>query len=460
MAQFETRSALILAAGKGTRMKSSAPKVMQPILEEPMLYYVLQSLARAGISDTAVVIGHKGEEVQAWLAENAPDVQVIWQNEQLGTGHAVMSAKAWLKERKNILILNGDMPMLTENEINQLLVQAKDSDAAFMTCELDNPAQYGRVIRKKDSIAIVEAKDATQEELLNKEINAGVYFFKSGMLLDGLRELRADNQQKEYYIVDLISWAAQRGYKVLPVKLSPENLRGVNNPLELAQLSKRMRDRILTHWLLEGVKCVDPDTVWVSPRVTFHGEAILYPNVQIWGQSEIGNGCIIASGTILRSAVLKENVQCLGYVVANNIVAEKGVKIGPFCFLRDNTHLLKNSFAGKFVEIKNSEIGEGTKVPHLSYIGDTVIGAETNIGAASVTCNYDGINKNHTHIGSHCFIGSDTMLVAPVRVGDNSVVGAGSVITHDVPEGALAVARGRQVVIEGWAQKKKSEKNK
>jgi bifunctional UDP-N-acetylglucosamine pyrophosphorylase/glucosamine-1-phosphate N-acetyltransferase len=455
-------SALILAAGKGTRMKSSVPKVMQPLLEEPMIYYVLQSLTRAGIKDIAVVVGHKGEYVQSWLAENAPGVQVVWQREQLGTGHAVMSAREWIRERRNVLILNGDMPMLTENEICQLLTRSGNCDVAFMTCDLDEPAQYGRVVRKNDGIFIVEAKDASQEELLIKEINAGVYFFKSKVLLEGLQNLRADNKQKEYYIVDLISWAGTRGYQVLPVKLPSDNLKGVNTPLELAQLSKRMRDRILSHWLLEGVKCVDADSVWISPRAVFHGEATLYPNVQIWGKSEIGSGCVIASGTILRDVVLKENVHCIGYVVANNIIAEKGVKIGPFCFLRDNTHLLENSFAGKFVEIKNSEIGEGTKVPHLSYIGDTVIGQETNIGAASVTCNYDGINKNHTQIGSHCFIGSDTMFVAPVKVGDNAVVGAGSVITQNVPEGALAVARGRQVIVEGWAQKKKqkSEKNK
>ncbi len=460
MAQHSACSALVLAAGKGTRMKSSAPKVMQPLLEEPMLYYVIQSLKNAGIDDIAVVVGHEGEKVQSWLAENAPGVKTVWQREQLGTGHAVMSASGWIKGKDRIMIVNGDMPMLTENEIKLFLEQSESSDVSFMTCDLDDPAHYGRVIRKDGSVAVVEAKDASTEELLVKEINVGVYLFYADALLEGLSGLTQNNSQKEYYIVDLISWACSRGLRVVPVKLPAENLDGVNNPLELARLSVKMRDRILAKWLLNGVKCIDPNSVWISPRAVFHGEAVLYPNVQIWGPSEIGDGCVISSGTILRSCVLKEDVQCLGYVVAQDIVAEKNVTMGPFCFLRDGTHLLEDSFAGKFVELKNSEIGEGTKVPHLSYMGDAVIGPGTNIGAASVTCNYDGVNKNRTQIGAHCFIGSDTMFVAPVKIGDGALVGAGSVITKDVPGGALALARARQTVIEGWAQKKNSERKK
>jgi bifunctional UDP-N-acetylglucosamine pyrophosphorylase/glucosamine-1-phosphate N-acetyltransferase len=441
-------------------MKSSAPKVMQPLLEEPMLYYVIRSLKEAGIADIAAVVGCGGEQVTAWLAENAPYVQVIWQREQLGTGHAVMCAREWIEKRKKILVVNGDMPMLTHHEIEALLEGAGSADLAFMTCDIDNPAGYGRVVRSGSSVAVVEAKDASPEELLIKEINVGLYSFNARRLLEGLSELNCNNSQKEYYIVDLIAQSQKRGLSVVPVKLPPDNLDGVNTPRELARLSKKMRDRILERWLSAGVKCVDPDSVWISPRAVFRGEALLYPNVQIWGNSDIGQGCVIHSGTVLRNAVLKENVQCLGYVVAHDVVAEKGVKMGPFCYLRDGTHLLENAFAGKFVEIKNSEIGRGTKVPHLSYMGDAVIGDGTNIGAASVTCNYDGIHKSRTRIGDHCFIGSDTMLVAPVDVGSGATVGAGSVITKDVPDGALAIARGRQVVIEGWTRKKNSEKDK
>ncbi|MDY3869063.1 MAG: bifunctional UDP-N-acetylglucosamine diphosphorylase/glucosamine-1-phosphate N-acetyltransferase GlmU [Pyramidobacter sp.] len=458
MAQPFNCSALILAAGKGSRMKSSLPKVMQPLLEEPMLFYVLKALKEAGIDDIAAVIGHGGEHVEKWLSETAPDVQVVWQREQLGTGHAVMSASEWLRTRQRVLVINGDMPMITAEEISSFLELSGGADISFMTCCLSNPAQYGRVIRGASSVKIVEAKDASPEELKVSEINVGVYLFSVPQLLEGLSTLTRGNSQGEYYIVDLIAWGCQKGLSVRPAMLPADNLSGVNDPAELANLSVKMRDRILAKWLKNGVKCVDPASVWISPRAVFHGEAFLYPNVQIWGDSEIGDGCLIQSGTILRSCVLKQNVQCLGYVVAQDIVAEEGVKMGPFCFLRDGTHLLKNSFAGKFVEIKKSEVGEGSKVPHLSYIGDAAIGAGTNIGAATVTCNYDGVRKHKTHIGSGCFIGSDTMLVAPVTVGDRALIGAGSVITEDVPEESLAVARGRQVVIDGWVRKKNSGK--
>lgn len=460
MAQQMACSALILAAGKGTRMKSANPKVMQPILEEPMIFYVIEALKKAGISDIAAVVGSGGALVEEWLSKNFPDVKVIWQKEQLGTGHAVMVASDWIKGKDKVMIVNGDMPLLTENEIKEFVARSEGADVSFVTCRLNDPAHYGRVVRKGSSVAIVEAKDASAEELKINEINVGIYLMKSPFLLIGLSKLNQNNSQKEYYIVDLIKMACEEKLSVIPVELKAENLDGVNNPLEMAKVSSKLRDRILAFWLLNGVKCVDAQSVWISPRASFKGEAFLYPNVQIWGKTEIGVGCTIASGTILRNCVLKDNVQCFGYVVAQDVVAETGVTMGPFCFLRDGTHLLKDSFAGKFVEIKNSEIGEGTKVPHLSYMGDAVIGSGTNIGAASVTCNYDGVNKNRTHIGANCFVGSDTMFVAPVNVGDNAAIGAGSVITKDVPCGALAIARGRQVVIDNWFQKKISEREK
>ena len=451
-------SAVILAAGKGTRMKSPLPKVMQPLLEEPMLYYVIQALKNAGISDIAAVIGHGGDVVQEWLAKNESDVVPVWQKEQLGTGHAVMCARDWLKERKKVLVVNGDMPMLTESEIKALLDHAGDAGIAFMTCDLDDAGSYGRVIRSNASVSIVEAKDATAEQMAIQEINVGIYLFDVDVLFRGLAELRQDNSQNEYYIVDLISWGCSQGITVKPVKLSADNLDGVNSPMELERLSIKMRDRILTRWLNAGVKCFDRNSVWISPRTTFHGEAWLYPNVQFWGSCDIGEGCVINSGSVLRDTVLKDGVQCLGYVVTDHVTAEKDVKMGPFCFLRDGTYLSEGSFAGKFVEIKNSKIGQRTKVPHLSYIGDAEIGEDTNIGAATVTCNYDGVHKNRTHIGARCFVGSDTMFVAPVTVGSDSTVAAGSVITKNVPEGALAVARGRQVVKDGWSLRRKSQK--
>ena len=414
-------------------------------------------MKKAGISDIAAVIGHGGEIVQDWLAHNEPDVIPIWQKEQLGTGHAVMCARDWFKDRKRILVVNGDMPMLTEHEISVFLGQADDASIAFMTCDLDDAGSYGRFIRSNDSVSIIEAKDASAGQLAVHEINVGIYLFDVDVLMKGLSELKQNNSQNEYYIVDLIAWGCSQGISVKAIKLSADNLDGVNSPLELERLSVKMRDRILSRWLSSGVKCIDKSSVWISPRTKFQGEAWLYPNVQLWGTCEVGEGCVISSGCVLRDTVLKDGVQCLGYVVTDHVTAEREVKMGPFCFLRDGTYLSEGAFAGKFVEIKNSKIGRRTKVPHLSYIGDAEIGEDTNIGAATVTCNYDGVNKNPTHIGARCFVGSDTMFVAPVTVGNDSTVAAGSVITKDVPEGALAVARGRQVVKDGWSLRHKSQ---
>lgn len=454
MAQQPPYGALVLAAGKGTRMRSALPKVMQPLMEEPMLYYVLQSLKEAGLHDVAVVIGHGGDIVKEWLERNVSSAVSVWQREQLGTGHAVMCAADWFRAKEKLLVVNGDMPMLTADDISRFLDGAGDADIAFVTCDLDDPADYGRVIRSETGVSVVEAKDASTEQLGVKEINVGIYLFDVGVLTRGLSQLRHGNSQNEYYIVDLISWGCSQGLDVKAVKLSADNLDGVNSPAELARLSTKMRDRILTRWLERGVKCVDTASVWISPRVAFEGEAVIYPDVQIWGKSRIGDGCRIHSGCVLRDTALGRDVECLGYVVTDHVTAEDGVKIGPFCYLRDGTHLEKEAFAGKFVEIKNSRIGERAKVPHLSYIGDASVGEDTNIGAATVTCNYDGARKNPTRIGARCFVGSDTMFVAPVRVGDGATVGAGSVITKDVPANALAVARGRQVIVENWAERK------
>ena len=301
MQQHTPCSALILAAGKGTRMKSASPKVMQPVLEEPMLYYVIQALKGAGISDLAAVVGYNGEIVEDWLSKNFPDVKVIWQREQLGTGHAVMMASDWIKGKNRVMVVNGDMPMITEKEISEFLARSEGSDVSFVTCFLDDAANYGRVVRRDTAVSIVEAKDASPEELKIREINVGIYLMDAHFALEGLAGLNQNNSQKEYYIVDLIGLACSRGLKVTPVDLPADNLDGANDALELAKISAKMRNRILAYWLLNGVKCVDVQSVWISPRASFKGEAVIYPNVQIWGNTEIGDGCVIASGTVLRN---------------------------------------------------------------------------------------------------------------------------------------------------------------
>ncbi len=457
MAEKPICSALILAAGKGTRMKSSTPKVMQPLLEEPMLFYLLGALKEAAIEDVAVVVGHGGQEIEQWAAQKASAVTVLWQREQLGTGHAVMAASEWLQSRQKVLVINGDMPMIQKEDLEAFLSEAGEAPWAFGTCELHDPGQYGRVVRQGDSVRIVEYKDATDQERQIKEVNAGLYLFDVPSLLQGLGELKAENSQGEYYIVDLISYGCKRGDAVAAVKLPAENLAGINDPLELAQRTEQMRKRIVKRWMSQGLKCLAPDSLWISPRALFEGECWIYPNVQIWGNTTVGAGSFIGSNTVLRNCVLGRRVQCLGNVVAEDVRVDDDVKLGPFCYIRDHAHIKESAFVGKFVEIKKSEIGEGTKVPHLSYIGDAVIGEGSNIGAATVTCNYDGVAKQPTYIGARCFIGSDTMLVAPVSVGDGAAVAAGSVITSDVPPDALAIARNRQVTIEGWSRRKRQK---
>lgn len=451
----ETLGVLVLAAGKGTRMKSETPKVMQPVLEEPMLSHVLRALEPVG--PMAAVVGYGGNEVSEYLVSRWPKVEILWQKEQLGTGHAVMAAKDWLNRFDKVLVVNGDMPLLTE-AVAKGLIESHRGGCSFVTMDLEDPRGYGRVVRLPH-VSIVEQADCSEYQLDIKEVNAGVYLMDVKPLLDCLKSLKAENSQKEYYLVDVIRLFYEIGLASVPIKWpDSDTLLGVNDPIDLAKVSGILKDRYLSHWMKKGLKCLDPSTVWIGPDVTFDGEAFIYPNVQIWGKSHIGNGVSIGSFTELRNAALEENSSVAGYGFIQDSRIKKGAKAGPFCYIRENSVIGEKGFAGKFVEIKKSSVGRESKVPHLSYIGDAAIGDGVNIGAGTITCNYDGISKHPTVIGDGAFIGSDTMLVAPVTLGDDSMTAAGSVITSDVPEGALAVGRARQRNIEGWAEMRNRRK--
>lgn len=447
---------LVLAAGKGTRMKSDSPKVMQPIMEKPMLYYVLKSLSSIG--DIAVVIGHGGEEVRSYLSEFWPGVDTVWQREQLGTGHAVMEARDWISRFDRVLVVNGDMPLMTENVFSSLMDLHKGG-CSFLTMILEDPHGYGRIVRDP-IVKIVEQKDCLPDQSEIKEVNAGVYLMDVVPLLSCLDRLNRNNAQGEYYLVDVIESFQGSGLTSLPVVVDDsDTMLGVNDPSGLAKAGTILRDRYVARWMASGVKFIDPLSVWVGPEVTFEGEAIVYPGVQIWGNTSIGVKSTIGSFSTLRNAVLEESVTLNGYCFIEDSILKRGSKAGPFCYIRERSVLDQDGFIGKFVEVKKSHVGRGSKVPHLSYMGDASLGEGVNIGAGTITCNYDGKSKHPTKIGDGVFVGSDTMLVAPLTLGARSMTGAGSVITKDVPDEALAIGRAKQRNILGWNgdRSKKSE---
>lgn len=452
-----TWGALILAAGKGTRMKSVTAKVMQPILNEPMLSYPLNALQGCQHVSTAVVVGYGKEEVIAYLKRDWPHIATIEQKQQKGTGDAVKISSSFWENYDNLLVLPGDVPLITSDTIDLLMRRhvEKGSALSFISFQASNAVGYGRVVRVGGVVRIVEEKDATEEELKISEVNSGIYAFSTDALKRHIKSLECKNAQGEYYLTDLVEIFQSAGERVeVVLGEREEEFLGVNDPFQLARTTALLRELILARWMERGVKCVDPSTVWIGPNVLFEGEAFISPNVQIYGRTVVGDRCNIGSFSIIRDCRLESQVHINSHVIIENSSIGHEAVVGPFAYLRDGAELMAQAFAGKFVEIKKSKIGARSKVPHLSYIGDAIIGEDTNIGAGTITCNYDGIRKHPTKIGDRCFVGSDTMLVAPVELDDDVTTGAGSVITDNVPKGALALARARQRNILGWKRKK------
>ena len=445
---------LILAAGKGTRMKSNLPKVLHLMLEEPLISYPIHAAHEAGLKDVCVLVGSDGETVRSYL-DNNEEVSVAWQTEQNGTGHAVLCAKDFWKNYETLLVMPGDVPLISPSTLREFkkVHSASSAVCSVLTFDVENPKGYGRIVRCDGCVSIIEEKDASDEVKKITEVNSGIYLFNTKELAKAISNLSNDNAAHEYYLTDVLSIFQDAGLKVDAIKIGDASeFNGVNNQLQLAQVTEIARKNIVESLMLEkGLRCMSPDTVWIGPRVIVGNNVTIHPNVQLWGDTVVEDNAFIGSFTVLRSCHIGENANLKGSVRMNNGTVGPLASAGPFAFMREGAVLLENAHIGRFVEIKNSTVGESSMVPHLSYVGDTTIGSQTNLGAGTITCNYDGVNKNKTFIGSHCLIGSSTMFVAPVTVGDWVSTGAGSVITKDVPSNALGIARARQENKENWA---------
>lgn len=454
------RAAIVLAAGQGKRMKSKRAKVLHPLAGVPMLFYVLDLVKRLEIQRTFVIIGHRAEQVSE--AVSSSGVTCLLQDPPLGTGHAVLQAKKALEDFSgSVLILSGDTPLLRPETVQRLweVHQKERATMTLLTTRLANPYGYGRILRKKNgAIArIVEEKDATPAERSIQEINTGVYIIEAPFLFDGLGEVRPNNQQKEYYLTDLIGIAARRGERLAGAAADPDEVIGVNSRADLATAEGTLRKRIAARWMAEGVTILDPARVRIDASVEIGRDVVIHPGVALEGNTKIGEDCVLHACRIENSR-LGEHVVVKDYSVIEESEIDADASIGPFAHLRPGTVLRKGAKVGNFVEIKKSELGEGSKANHLSYLGDAVVGKGVNIGAGTITCNYDGEKKYQTIIEDEVFIGSDTQLVAPVRVGAGALIAAGSTITRDVPPEALAISRIRQENKEGWARKRKTKK--
>jgi bifunctional UDP-N-acetylglucosamine pyrophosphorylase/glucosamine-1-phosphate N-acetyltransferase len=452
---------IVLAAGEGKRMKSSLPKVLHPLLGRTVLGHVLEA-ARAGLGDCRVltVVGHGADQVRAHLAEIAPEATSVLQAEQRGTGHAVRMVTETVGElRGSVVVVNGDVPLIRPATLAALVGahEAAGAAATILTAQVPDPTGLGRIVRGATGAVqrIVEERDATPEERAIREINAGAYVFDAVTLRQMLGKLDTENDQGEEYLTDVIGLLVADGYPVVGHQaVDPAEVLGCNDRAELAVLRAFLRDRINTDWMRSGVSIVDPATTWIDVTVTVGRDVVIEPNTHLRGATTVGENAAIGPDTTIADSVVAE-----GAVVVRAHVqgAEVGpqTQVGPYAYLRPGSKLGARAKVGTFVETKQAQLGEGAKVPHLSYVGDATIGEHTNIGAATVFVNYDGVDKHRTTIGSHARTGADNMFVAPVSVGDGAYTAAGSVITQDVPPGALGVGRAQQRNIAGWVQRRR-----
>jgi bifunctional UDP-N-acetylglucosamine pyrophosphorylase/glucosamine-1-phosphate N-acetyltransferase len=445
-------SVVILAAGKGERMKSNKPKVMHEIMGKPMVGYAIERAQELSPSKTVVVLGFGKELAEDYVKSFS--VTCATQKGQKGTAHALLSAEKFIKGN-DVLVLYGDVPLLERSTLEGFLgFFSKAGTVTFMTTDVENPAGYGRVLMKKDRIErIVEDVDASSAQKKIKRINTGICAIP-GNLFPLLKEIQADNKKGEYYLTDICKIAQRKGIVVKGYhhEKSSEVL-GINSRKELLEANITMKDRILDGHMKNGVTLLDRN-IYIESSVVIHKDTVISPNTYIMGKTVIGEGVSIGPNVQINNCVISDRVIVDGFVVMEGAEVEEGAKVGPFSRVRPKSLLRKGVKVGNFVEVKNSVIGEDSKASHLSYIGDTEIGKDVNIGAGTITCNYDGKKKHKTIIEDNVFVGSNTELVAPVRVGKYAIIGAGSTVTRDVPEGALAVSRAPQRHIEGYGRKK------
>lgn len=449
---------VILAAGQGTRMKSALPKVLHSLAGFPLVQHVINTSKELSPEEINVVYGHGGEQVQQQI--NDSTINWVLQAEQLGTGHAVDQTSNHLKDDQLVLILYGDVPLIKVDTLNKLLEKAKDG-FSLLTVHLDNPQGYGRIVRNKEGLVenITEEKDASDEVKKINEVNTGILAVKADLLKNWLNKLDNNNAQKEYYLTDVIEMAVKDNFTVHTTQ--PDNeyeVMGVNNRLQLAELERFYQQEYANQLMTDGITLADPARIDVRGGVTHGKDISIDINTVFEGNNSIGNNVSIGANCVIKNSIIEDNVEILPMSVLDNAIVGKGSKVGPFARLRPEAKLAENTYIGNFVEIKKSFIDVGSKVNHLTYIGDSIVGKNVNIGAGTITCNYDGANKHQTIIGDNVFVGSATQLVAPVKIGKNATLGAGSTITTDVAENELAITRVKQKSIIGWKRPVKIKK--
>jgi bifunctional UDP-N-acetylglucosamine pyrophosphorylase/glucosamine-1-phosphate N-acetyltransferase len=455
---LEGIATVILAAGKGTRMKSDLVKVLHPLLGLPMLSYPVDlSLNGIKAEKTIVVVGYQADQIKERF--NNPQIQFVLQEEQLGTAHAVLQTIPFLRTYTgSVLILCGDVPLVKAETLRFFVNTFLENDftLSVLSTIVEDPSGYGRIIRSPETWLekIVEEKDASEEERSIREINTGVYCIKASYLMEGLREIGKDNVQREYYLTDLVEIARKSGLRCSAhIVSNPVEVMGINTRVDLAVANEVLKQEKLKELMLSGVTVLDPKTTYVERMVEVGRETTLFPNCYLHGTTKIGERCVIESNSKITDSIIGHEATIRSNSVITESKVEEGASIGPFAHLRPYTVVKTKAKIGNFVEVKKSIIGKGSKANHLTYIGDSTVGEGVNIGAGTITCNYDGFEKHQTIIGDRVFVGSNVELVAPIKVGNGSTIGAGSTITKDVPGGALAISRTRQKNIKGWSKK-------
>jgi len=451
---------IVLAAGDGTRMKSGQAKVLHSVAGRSLLGHVLAAVDHLEPAQIRVVVGANRISVETHVAVISPNATIVFQEKRGGTGHATQLALAGTAPAGTTLVLAGDTPMLTGQSLAAFLDahEAGNFAASVLTAEHPEPTGYGRIIRDDSGelLRIVEERDATEDERFIFEINSGVYAFDSAKLASAIGEITDSNSQGELYLTDVIGVLKKANESVAAILLEDfTEILGVNDRVQLAESAALLRDRINEQWMRDGVTIIDPTTTWIDATAKLSPDVTVHPGSAILGLTTVATGAVIGPRTTLTDCVVKEGAAILESIATDSVIGEAAI-VGPFTYLRSGSVLGDSAKAGAFVEMKNSTLGTGSKVPHLSYVGDATIGDGSNIGAATIFVNYDGVDKHHTMVGDHVRIGSDTMLVAPVSIGDGAYTAAGSVITEDVPAGAIGVGRAKQRNVLGWVMRKRA----
>lgn len=450
------RSAIVLAAGKGTRMKSTLCKVMHPVMNKPMIGHIIHSLKEAGVSRIVVVVGHGADSVKAYLQD---EVEYAVQEPQLGTGHAVMQAEMLKDVDGDTIVLCGDGPCIQKETIQRVFEANKEHACTVVTAVLKDGERYGRIVRNSQGFVekIVEAKDCSNEELAIKEINTGIFCFKNQALFEGLADIKNDNAQQEYYLTDMVEILQKKHLTVNAMTVEDvEELMGVNDKVDLAKANAWMKRHINTQHMLRGVTLIDPEQTYIDVDVQIGEDTIIYPNVHIQGSTVIGSGVTILPNSFLKNAIIGDGVTIDSSKIVDSTVGAR-TSVGPMSHLRNHTIVGEDCRIGNFVEFKNSSFGNGSKCAHLTYIGDSDVGQKVNFGCGVVTVNYDGKQKHRTVVKDGAFIGSNVNLIAPVTIGENALLAAGSTITQSVEEGDMGIARSYQEIKKGYGRKYKNK---